>query len=71
MLSEAKVYVKSYATALALSPNRYVIDLSNEVLNINFGQGAAKIPEIKVGVRSRAHGLEPGRSADIVSELQL
>ena len=26
------------------------MDLSNEVLNIDFGQGAAKIPEVKVGV---------------------
>ena len=31
-------------------PNRYEIDLSNEVLNIDFVQGAAKIPEVKVGV---------------------
>ena len=31
------------------SPNRYEIDLSNEVLNTNFGQGAAKVPEVKVG----------------------
>ena len=26
------------------------IDLSNEVLNFDFGQGAAKIPEVKVEV---------------------
>ena len=32
------------------SPNRYEIDLLNEVLNIDFGQGAAKISEVKVGV---------------------
>ena len=31
------------------SPNRYEIDLSNEVLDIDFGQGAAKISEVKVG----------------------
>ena len=38
-------YVKSHLKALGfLSPNRYEIDLSNEVLNIDFGQGAAKIP---------------------------
>ena len=30
--------------------NRYKIDLSNEVLNIDFGQGAAKIPDVKLGV---------------------
>ena len=35
------------------SPNKYEIDLSNEVLNIDLGQGAAKTPEIKVGVRKR------------------
>ena len=44
-------YVKSHSKALGfLSPNRYEIDLSNEVLNSDFGQGAAKIPEVKVGV---------------------
>ena len=31
------------------SPNKYEVDLSNEVLNIDFGQGAAKISEVKVG----------------------
>ena len=36
-----------------LSPIRYEIDLSNEVLNIEFGQGAAKIPEVKVGVQKK------------------
>ena len=30
--------------------NRYEIDISNEVLNIDFGQGDAKIPEVKAGV---------------------
>ena len=32
------------------SPNRYEIDLSVDILNIDFGQGAAKILEVKVGV---------------------
>ena len=32
------------------SPSRYEIDLSNEVLNIDFGEGAAMIPEVKVRV---------------------
>ena len=31
----------------------YEIDLLNEVLNFDFGQGAAKIPEVKVGVRKK------------------
>ena len=34
------------------SPNRYEIDLSNEVLNIDFSQEAAKI-SVKVGVKKR------------------
>ena len=32
---------------LALS--RYVMDLSNEVLKIDFGPGVAKVSEVKVG----------------------
>ena len=31
-----------------LIPSRYVMDLSNEVLNIDFGQGAAKISKFGV-----------------------
>ena len=31
------------------SPRRYEIELSYEVLNIDFGQGAAKISDVKVG----------------------
>ena len=31
-----------------LAINRYEVDLSNEVLNIDFGQGAAKISKVKV-----------------------
>ena len=30
-------------------PNKYKVDLSNEVLNIDFGQEAAKISVVKVG----------------------
>ena len=42
-------YLKSLSKAFwLLSPNRYEINLSYEVLNIDFGQGAAKISE-KVG----------------------
>ena len=49
------MYVKSHLKALGFpSPNRYEIDLSNEVLNIDFGQGAAEIPEIKVGGQKTA-----------------
>ena len=30
-------------------PNRYELDLSNEVLKIHFGQGAVKLSEVKFG----------------------
>ena len=30
------------------------MDLLNEVLNMDFGQGAAKISEVKVGVRKKS-----------------
>ena len=55
------------------------MDLSNEVLNIDFGQGAAKISEVKVGGRKRVSAdsaqfnpmrLEPAELADIFFDLQ-
>ena len=33
------------------TPNRYELDLSNEVLNIHFGQGAAKYQRAKLEVK--------------------
>ena len=33
--------------------NRYVLDLPNKILNIDIGQGAAKISEVKVGGRKK------------------
>ena len=36
-----------------MAPNIYVIDLSNEVLNVDFGQGAIKILEVKVGGQNK------------------
>ena len=33
--------------------NRYEIDLLNEVINIDFGQGTTKILEVKVGGRKK------------------
>ena len=36
-----------------LAPKKNEIDLSNEVLNFDFGQGAAKISEVKVGGRGK------------------
>ena len=40
---------KSFKSLGLWSPNRFGIDISNEVLNIDFGQGAEKISEVKVG----------------------
>ena len=46
--------VKSHSNVLGFwSPNRYEIDLSNEVLYIHFCQGATQIPWIKVEVRKK------------------
>jgi len=36
-----------------LSPNRYEVDLLNEVQNIDFSQEAAKLFEVKVGGRKK------------------
>ena len=52
-----------------LAPNRYEVDLSNDVLKIDFGQGAAKIPRVKAGGqkkylpsgRVRTHAVTVGR----------
>ena len=55
-----------------MAPNIYEVDLSNEVLNIHFGQGAAKISEVKVGGRkkicqvSRAQGVADSNLAESV-----
>ena len=35
------------------APNKYEVDLSNEVLNIDFDQGTAKISEVKVGLQKK------------------
>ena len=45
--------LKLYYAHGLLAPNRYELDLSNEVLNIHFGQGTAKISEVKVGGRKK------------------
>ena len=41
--------LKSFKSLGLWSPNRYEVDLSCEVLNIDFSQGNAKISEVKVG----------------------
>ena len=42
-----------------LAPNSYVLDLLNEVLKIQFGQGAAKISEVKVRGRKNYLPTQP------------
>ena len=37
-----------------------LMGLSNEVLFIHVAQGAAKLPEVKVGSKEKNLGLEPG-----------
>ena len=43
-------------------PNRYEVNLLNDVLNIDFGQGAAKIPVVKVGLRKKYLPIGPVRT---------
>ena len=43
------MYEKSFKRLGLCSSNRYEIDLSNEVLKIDFGLEPAKILEVKVG----------------------
>ena len=43
-----------------MAPNRYELDLSNEVLIIHFGQGAVKISEVKVVGRKKLCWSSPG-----------
>ena len=68
-MSQDYTHQKSFKSLGLCPPNRYKIDLSNEVLNIDFGQGAAKIPGVKVGGqkkylpsgRVRTHAVTVGR----------
>ena len=52
-MSQDYTHQKSFKSLGLCPPNRYEIDLSNEVLNIDFGQGAAKIPEVQVGIQKK------------------
>ena len=52
-LSQDYTPSKSLKSLELCPPNKHKIDLSNEVLNIDFGQGASKISEVKVGVRKK------------------
>ena len=46
VLSQDYIPQKSYHDLRLLALNIYEVDLSNEVLNIDFGQGAAKKLEV-------------------------
>ena len=52
-MSKDYIPFKSFKSLGLCSPDRYEVDLSYEVLNIEFGQGAAKISEVKVGGRKK------------------
>ena len=52
-LSQDYTHQNSFKSLGLCLPNRYEVDLLNEVLNIDFGQGAAKISEVKVGVQKK------------------
>ena len=51
-VSLSKDYIP-YKSLGLWSPYRYGIDHSHEVLKIDFGQGAAKISEVKVGGKKK------------------
>ena len=55
---------KSFHSLGHLVPNRYELDLPNEVIYIYFGQGVAKISEVKVGGKkiswAQAHRYQTG-----------
>ena len=53
---------KSFKSLVLWSSNRYEIDLSNEVLDIFFGQEAEKISEVKVEIQRKylPTRLDPG-----------
>ena len=70
----------TYPRLALLAPNRYEVDLSNEILNIDFGQGAAKILEVKIGSQKKVPadsanlggiGSNQAESAVIFFDLQL
>ena len=78
-LSDHKSYQKSCHGLGFHSPNRYELDLSNEVLYVLVGQEAAKISEVKVGGRKksaraagpRAHQSRIWPSRQFLIDLQL
>ena len=61
-LSHDYIPLKSFKIHGFWSPNRYEIDLSNEVLNIDFDQGTVKISEVKVGGQKKYLPISPVRT---------
>ena len=60
-MSQDYIPWRSFKSLWLLSPNRYEIDLSNEVLNIDFGQEATKISKVKVRGRIKYLPIFPVR----------
>ena len=50
-LSEDYIPLQPFKSLGLWSPNRYEINLLYEILYIDFGQGAAKITEVRFGGR--------------------
>ena len=48
-LSHNYIHQQSLHSLGLLAPNKYDVDLLNDVLNIDFSQGAAKFSEVKAG----------------------
>ena len=68
-MTAKKYNQKSYHTFGSLAPNIYGLDLSNELLKIHFGQGAAKKSEVKVGVKKNLADQSTGGSVSNRAEL--
>ena len=51
--SHLYIPLKSFHGLRLLGLSRYEIDLSNEAVNIDFNQGAAKISKVKAGGRKK------------------
>ena len=66
-----KVYLKTCNDLGLLAPNRYQLDLPNEILNIYFGQGAVKISQVKVGGWKEICWFGPGRCRIGVESVRL
>ena len=66
-MSQDYVRSKSFKSFGLESPNRYEVDLLNEVQKMDFGQGAAKISEVKVGGQKKIS--HTGQIEDYINEI--